>query len=188
VRLVQALARLEVTKVPRLWLVTRGAQDVGPDADAIAKPSPAHRGLAQAPLWGMGRAIALEHPEFWGGLIDLDPESPADRAANPVEEIANPDGEDEVAYRRGGRFVARLSQRDGYELHPRPLPVRPEGTYLITGGLGDLGLRAAHWLAGRGARRIVLVGRRTLPRRASWDRGTSPMARSPRSRTSSAWA
>jgi len=39
-------------------------------------------------------------------------------------------------------------------------PVRADGTYLVTGGLGALGLRLAHWLAERGAGGIVLTGRR----------------------------
>jgi NAD(P)-dependent dehydrogenase (short-subunit alcohol dehydrogenase family)/acyl carrier protein len=36
---------------------------------------------------------------------------------------------------------------------------RADGTYLITGGLGGFGLATAQWLAGRGARHIVLIGR-----------------------------
>jgi epothilone polyketide synthase D len=39
-------------------------------------------------------------------------------------------------------------------------PIKPEGVYLITGGLGGLGLTVARWLADRGARQLVLVGRR----------------------------
>jgi len=38
--------------------------------------------------------------------------------------------------------------------------VRPDATYLITGGLGSLGLVLARWMVERGARRLVLVGRR----------------------------
>ncbi len=40
-----------------------------------------------------------------------------------------------------------------------PLPVRPDATYLVTGGLGGLGLAVAEWLAGRGAKYLVLLGR-----------------------------
>jgi NADPH:quinone reductase-like Zn-dependent oxidoreductase len=40
------------------------------------------------------------------------------------------------------------------------VPVRPDGTYLITGGLGGLGFATARWLVERGARELVLVGRR----------------------------
>ncbi len=49
------------------------------------------------------------------------------------------------------------------------LPVRPEGTYLVTGGLGELGLSTAQRLAEQGARRLVLIGRRILPDRSEWD-------------------
>ena len=38
---------------------------------------------------------------------------------------------------------------------------RPDGTYLITGGLGGLGLAVAEWMVARGARSLVLVSRRT---------------------------
>jgi 6-methylsalicylic acid synthase len=51
---------------------------------------------------------------------------------------------------------------------------QPEGTYLVTGGLGVLGVQVAYWLAERGARRIVLAGRRTLPPRNAWPELTDP--------------
>ena len=50
---------------PRLWLVTRGAQPVGAPAPDL--------GVAQSPLWGLGRTIAIERPELRPTLIDLDP-------------------------------------------------------------------------------------------------------------------
>ena len=40
------------------------------------------------------------------------------------------------------------------------IPIRTGGTYLITGGLGGLGLRTARWLADRGAGHVVLTSRR----------------------------
>src|SRR5262249_193187 len=47
-------------------------------------------------------------------------------------------------------------------LRPVPLPwqARPEATYLVTGGLGGVGLEAARWLIAHGARQLVLAGRR----------------------------
>jgi len=47
-------------------------------------------------------------------------------------------------------------------------PVRDDGSYLITGGLGGLGLKVARWLFDRGARHLVLTGRRGLPGREAW--------------------
>ena len=45
----------------------------------------------------------------------------------------------------------------------RPLRWRPDGSYLITGGLGDLGLLVARWMVEQGARRLILLGRTKLP-------------------------
>src|SRR5205085_3229470 len=42
----------------------------------------------------------------------------------------------------------------------RSLTIRAEGTYLITGGLGGIGLQVARWLVGQGARHLLLLGRR----------------------------
>ena len=54
-----------------------------------------------------------------------------------------------------------------------PLRCRPDAAYLITGGMGALGLLMAAWLADRGARRLVLAGRTPLPPRRDWDSDTN---------------
>ena len=137
----------------------------------------------------MGRSISLEHPELWGGLVDLDPDAPEGEAAALAEELLDPDGEDQSAFRRGRRYVARLARNDRPDQRPQALPVRPEGTYLVTGGLGDLGLQAARWLVEHGARRLVLVGRAALPGREAWDDLAGGGRRSPgRSRRSESWS
>ena len=148
--LVQAVARQEGTHLLRLWLVTQGAVSVLDDDTAVA--------VAQAPLWGLGRVIALEHPEMWGGLIDLE-QPKAETAAILTHIIAN-DGEDQAAFRQGKRYVARLSQCNHCATAAENLPIRPDGSYLITGGLGGLGLTVAKWLAAQGAQHIVLTSRR----------------------------
>jgi nucleoside-diphosphate-sugar epimerase/acyl carrier protein len=157
--LVQALVSGGGSAMPALWLVTRGAQPVG----AAAMPVE----VGQTPLWGLGRVIALEHPELWGGLVDLEARSTAmEEATTLMAEICQPDGEDQVAWRSGQRHVARLV-RSG-PLSPRPGRMHGDGTYLITGGLGGLGLKVASWLAQQGARHLVLTGRRGLPERGEW--------------------
>ncbi len=134
----------------RLWCVTTGARD----GDG-----------AQAPLWAVGRAIAAEHPDRWGGIIDLDPGDPD--AGTLLAVLAAAPDEDAVAVRDGSAAAARLSRAPAEPR--RPLAgCRADGTYLVTGGLGRTGLAAAGWLAGRGARRIVLADRRALPSRRSW--------------------
>ncbi|HWE34976.1 MAG TPA: amino acid adenylation domain-containing protein, partial [Isosphaeraceae bacterium] len=143
----------------RLVLATRGAQ-------AVADATVGERGVAQAALWGLGRSLALGRVEGAIAMIDLDPGTDGDDAAVALcDELLGPGVEDQVAVRDGRRHVARLARR---AIDGEAPPIRPEGTYLITGGLGALGLRAARWLVDRGARRLVLLGRRGLPARRAW--------------------
>src|SRR5205085_9220543 len=130
-RLVQEIVRARGNESPRLWLVTSGAQPVVPSIDLA---------VAQAPLWGLGRTIALEHPTLWGGLIDLDPGAPAHKAAKLLAvEVHSPDSADQLAFRQGQRYVARLTHKREVARSAPPYVWRPDGSYLITGGLGDLG-------------------------------------------------
>ncbi|AGY58075.1 type I polyketide synthase [Gloeobacter kilaueensis] len=134
---------------PRLYLVTQGAQVIESQENPV---------LEHIPLWGLGRVIAQEHPELWGGLIDLDPAFDPEAAATAlVTQLFSPDDEDQIALRGDARYVARLVRQkvEGGE----SLSVRADGTYLITGGLGALGLQVARYLVERGARHLVLVGR-----------------------------
>ncbi len=164
--LLQSLARLDWTAAPRLWLVTRGAQAVEP-MDAISLS------LEQAPLWGLGRVIALEHPGLWGGLVDLprlseNTGSEAEITAALLQEMLASDSEDQVALREGRRYVVRLVRSPADAARSNPLTLTPDATYLITGGLGSLGLRLARWLTTQGARHLVLTSRTDLPERSAW--------------------
>ncbi len=150
----------------RTWFVTRGAQPIPGDTEMS--------GLAQSPLIGLARVVSQELPALWGGLIDLDPKCGSEISARQIAaEVLRPDTEDQVAYRHGQRFAARLEP-----LAFRPAPGSPrchaDGSYLITGGLGDLGLRVAEWLAARGARNLVLTGRSSV----AWT--TDPASGDPR--------
>jgi len=160
--LIQELARAELRDLPRLWLVTRGSQAAGEE--------PIPLDVAQAPLWGMGRVIAQEHTALWGGLVDLEPGSPLYAAALQLwEEVSSPDGEDQMAFRQGRRYVARLVRRRESAVRRPPLAWPTDASYLITGGLGDLGLVVARWMVEQGARRLILLGRTELPPRSIWN-------------------
>ncbi len=151
VHLIQALVNTALSVPPALWLVTRGAQPV-----TIQNPSVP--GLAQSPLWGLGKVIALEHPEIWGGLLDLSPNTDKDEAATILADVLESENEDHIAFRDGQRYVARLVRCSLPK--PEGLPLRPDSTYLITGGLGTSGLNIAQWMVKQGVRHLVLMGRR----------------------------
>ena len=145
--LVQGLGDAGITAP--LWVLTRGAVAAGP-GDEVSAP-------VQAQVWGLGRVVALEHPDRWGGLIDM-PETMAERAMAPAWLCAVLAGceEDQVAIRPAGILARRLSQA------PQPSPQARwsvRGTVLVTGGTGAIAGHVARWAAGRGAGRLVLASR-----------------------------
>jgi acyl transferase domain-containing protein/surfactin synthase thioesterase subunit len=153
--LARALVNATDAASSRLWIATRGAMHVG-DVAAPSEP-------AQAMLWGFGRTLALEAPALWGGLIDLDATSQSPRADAEalVDAVNGTDGETQIAIRKASRYVARLDPLEHDERSAMRIPVRKDATYLITGGLGMLGLTIARWLVeARGARHLLLASRR----------------------------
>ena len=141
----------------RLFVATAGAQPAGD-----CEPDP-----GQAVLWGLGRVAALEHPEIWGGMIDCDPrQTGLEQASLLIVQLLRGGNEDQVAYRGGRRYVPRLSPATPPRL--TGISIRPESVYLVTGGLGGLGLKIAAWLAQNGARELILMGRSGLPDPSTW--------------------
>ncbi|MEX3771478.1 type I polyketide synthase, partial [Mycolicibacterium fortuitum] len=136
-----------------IWLVTRGAQHVA-DADTVAPE--------QSALWGFGRAAALELPQLWGGLADLSEGTTDEWTAvlNRVTTSADTGRrEDQIAVRDQAVYVPRLVRREDLP-NGTPLELRSDATYLVTGGLGSIGLEIAGHLAAHGARHLVLTSRR----------------------------
>ncbi len=82
----------------RFAVVTRGSQAVGDGPITVGA----------APTWGLGRAIVNEEASLDCRLIDLDPAAPVDEAAEFMAEMEVADGEREVAFRAGGRYVNRV--------------------------------------------------------------------------------
>ena len=167
-QVVRSLAQMKREKPPQIWLVTQGAQAVdATDARCLS--------LAQTPLWGLGRVIALEHPDLFGGLIDLPAIersgiSPVELAQRLCLELLASDGEDQVALRdQQLRYATRLVRVCSGAISEKKTLVRSDATYLITGGLGGLGIHLAQWLVTQGARHIVLTSRSGLPERSGWD-------------------
>ena len=147
-------ARAHAIAAPRIWLVTRNVNSVSPN-DPPAE-------TVSAALWGLGRSVALEHPQAWGGIIDLGAAPgtlPSKDASAILHEIIQGDGEDQVALRSGRRFAARLVRMTTAPVVKSRFDA--EGNYLITGGLGALAVEVAKWMVTRrGAKYLVLVSRR----------------------------
>ncbi|MBP0010702.1 SDR family NAD(P)-dependent oxidoreductase, partial [Roseofilum sp. Belize Diploria] len=133
---------------PKLWLMTKGSQSVLP-SEAVE--------IAQTPLWGLGKVISLEHPQLWGGLIDLEQESSPHEAERLLQLLEEEQEEEQLAIRNGEIYVARLERQLLAE--SQPVSLSEEGSYLITGGTGALGLKIAQWLVEKGCQHLVLISR-----------------------------
>ncbi|MCF6439122.1 type I polyketide synthase [Pseudoalteromonas luteoviolacea] len=137
-------AQAEHAESCKLWLVTRNAVQVAQQTHPL--------NIAQSSLWGLGKVIAQEHPQLWGGIID----NPS--VGDLVREIISDDHEDQVAYTAGARHVPRVISAPQDE-SATLTELNAHSRYLITGGLGGLGLMLANWMVEKGARKLVLTGR-----------------------------
>jgi phthiocerol/phenolphthiocerol synthesis type-I polyketide synthase A len=141
----------------RLWILTRGVHAADTDV-----------ALPQSCLWGLAHVIAAEQPQLWGGLLDIAAEAGIGDCASALSRVLRTPCKSILALRDGEFLAPELVEVSG-ESARGPLRCRPDAAYLITGGLGALGLLMAGWLADRGARRLVLAGRTPLPPRRDWD-------------------
>lgn len=98
--LAQAMTQLGKRDMPRLWLVSRGAQQL--------HETPGVAGLAQTPLWGFGRTLSHEFPALQPTLVDLDSALGADAPPALVAALLAGDGEDQLLLTASGRLCARL--------------------------------------------------------------------------------
>jgi acyl transferase domain-containing protein/NADPH:quinone reductase-like Zn-dependent oxidoreductase/NAD(P)-dependent dehydrogenase (short-subunit alcohol dehydrogenase family)/acyl carrier protein len=115
---------------PDFWLVTRGIHPVGDDK---VKFVPAH-----APIWGLGKVIALEHSDLKCVCIDLDDSEDTRLAQSLFSELMMSDSENQVAFRHNRRYVARLVRSKGslqsadrqhsFSDSPRRLEIAGRGT------------------------------------------------------------
>jgi len=156
----KAIQELDLAAPLRLTVVTAGSQAVM--GEAVPHPE---RALALGPC----RVIPREMPNVSARLIDL---APFDVSSEPVAraivcEAQHTDEADLIAYRGGERWTQQLAraQKPAGRGQQR---VRAGGAYLITGGLGDIPLDLAAFLAGKHKARLALVSRRALPPKASW--------------------
>ncbi|MFJ6186132.1 SDR family NAD(P)-dependent oxidoreductase [Streptomyces sp. NPDC092295] len=148
-QLQELLSEERLASTELVW-ITRGS--------VAAAPGDRLDGLPYAPLWGLIRTARAEHPERGLRLIDLGPDD-ADRDA--LARALAVTGEPELAVRDGEVLAARLVREAATDDAAIARPLDPEGTVLITGGLGELGRETArHLVRHHGVRHLVLTSRR----------------------------
>lgn len=166
VALACALEAFDPSRPVRLIVAEVGAQCV------LKEPV---RSWQTALSFGPVLVLPTEFPGLQMRSLDLDDQGgagvdPRAAAAAIAEEAAAQDEAAFVARRAGCRWVRRYEPVSLEAGHPDPSRAfRSGGRYLITGGLGGIGLTLSTWLARGFSARLVITSRRPLPPRAEWD-------------------
>ena len=168
--ILQTLKSIFNSQISNLWLITKGCQSITANSkNNNSKNNNSNKiQLQQTPLWGLGKVIALEHPEYKCRCLDLAPQfETTDSASILLEEILNCDLENQIVYQLQLRHVARLIKKPNQPgNNQKHLSIKKNASYLITGGLGALGLEFAQYLVQKGAKNIVLTSRREPSQKA----------------------
>jgi acyl transferase domain-containing protein/SAM-dependent methyltransferase/acyl carrier protein len=162
VTLAQALEQQRLNGVVDVGIVATGLHAVLGDERICA---------AKGTLIGAARVIPQEHSNLRCRVIDCDAADADDAglADAIVDEVTGEDFEPTVAYRHGRRWVQSYAPLDLPPATEVPPQLRRNGVYLITGGLGQIGLTLAEALAEAVQARLVLTGRSELPPRERWE-------------------
>jgi len=157
--LVQALAaQPESKRVSRLVVASSHSQRVteGDNVDS-----------ARSMVQGLLKTIPQEMPWLACSHIDLPGKDIAGEAGILLSEAQSPATEREVAWRGGSRWVPRLQQVDFQKTPNTPVPFKQGGLYVLTGGLGGIGVPTAKYLLDHHQVRLLILGRTPLPDRAT---------------------
>ena len=132
---------------------------------------------AIATLSGICRVLPQEFPGTSARLVDVRGDDVSNLARQLARELNSPSSDGMVAYRDGRRWVQDFEQIVLDAPEERDLPLRDGGVYLITGGLGSLGMTLADHLARSCKAKLVLTARTALPPRDDWDGALDDRAR-----------
>jgi acyl transferase domain-containing protein/thioesterase domain-containing protein len=157
--LAQALGDQDLSELD-IAIVSNQLQSVS--GEPIAEP-------VRAVLFGPAKVIPKEFSGISCRVIDisLDGNGAGQSAAQVIAEVSARPNDSVVAYRGGERWAETF---DWVDLRPDSAGnrLKQKGVYLITGGLGGLGLVIAEHLAKNLQARLVLLGRTAIPPRSEW--------------------
>ncbi|GAB4262774.1 MAG: type I polyketide synthase [Candidatus Promineifilaceae bacterium] len=159
----QVLGESALGEPVTIHVFTNGTQQV--TSELLANPE-------KATLMGPVQVIPREFPELHCRLVDLpvldngryDTLLPA-----ILTEIQAVESDPIIALRQNERWALHYEPAKVTDTPPEQAPIRQQGVYLITGGLGGIGLVTAEFLAETAHARLALLSRNGLPPREEWD-------------------
>jgi len=128
---------------------------------------------ARATLIAACKTISQEYPNLVCRNIDVLPVEARSRAGEKlvddlIGELSEDSADSVVAYRGGQRWVQTYEPQRLEEPADSASTLRRKGVYLITGGLGGIGLALAEQLAWSVRARLALLGRSPFPQKQEW--------------------
>ncbi len=166
--LAQSLAGRRADEALDLWVVSNGMQSVS--GEEALRPE-------KATALGPCKVMPLEYANVNCRSIDIDLPAGATTSERLLDtlvaEFAAKTPDDVVAYRGARRWVQTFERVRLEEGAGPAAPLRENGVYLITGGLGGVGLELASYLAATKRAKLILTGRTPTPARDEWPRWLS---------------
>ncbi|WP_281817998.1 condensation domain-containing protein, partial [Vallitalea longa] len=117
-------------------------------------------------LFGLGKSLIWEELNNSYKLLDIDDKS--DIGNIVFIELCSMNKTDNITYRSNYRFVCELQESNINNSEITDIKIVKDGLYIITGGLGGLGLEVGKYLASQNSVHIVLISRTQLPPRTEW--------------------
>ncbi|AKD53905.1 beta-ketoacyl synthase N-terminal-like domain-containing protein [Spirosoma radiotolerans] len=151
--IIRVVGHLPCTDHTPFWVVTQPVSSVD---DSVS----------ESPYWGFAKSAWLEYPQLKGGIITMDSQHGPAVVDRIVSELVSQQSEDSVWFDDENRRVYRLKKAS--PLSESPLTLDRTGLYVITGGLGFLGIKFLQWMVAHGAQHIVLTTRKNIPPEATW--------------------
>ncbi|WP_414582892.1 SDR family NAD(P)-dependent oxidoreductase [Scytonema sp. PCC 10023] len=158
--LIQALSQVQKDIPTQLYVIASHTQATSP-SDKIA--------YEKTPILGLIKTISQENPWLKCRHIDLPIDLVEVNATRILQEMRVMQSDKEVAYRNGQRLIPRLSKVNLTQEKKHEIPLKHGGMYLLTGGLGGIGVEIAKYLLTHYQVRLLLVGRTSLPQRNTWE-------------------
>jgi len=116
---------------------------------------------------GLLKTVPQETPWLACKHLDLQAADVRQDADALLAEVQAGASDREVAWREGNRLVARLQALD-FQKNQKPAPFKQGGFYVLSGGLGGVGVQVARWLLKSYHARLLILGRTPLPEHQTW--------------------
>ena len=158
--LVQALANVQGSK-QEIDLLTVANKSQAVTSEEKISP-------AKSTLISLIKTISQEFPWIKSSHLDLPIDKIATNAQYILQELNSLSDETEIVYRQGKRLVCGLEKIAWEQESKQPIPLKKKGVYLITGGLGDIGVEIAKYLLTNYQAKLILIGRTSLPPENTW--------------------